>query len=43
MLKVSLLKASLLKASLLKVSRKPTQQILEDLTYCQPPKQNMYY
>ena len=41
--KVSLLKASLLEASLLEVSRKPTQEILQDLTYCQPPKQNTYY
>ena len=43
LLKVSLLKVSLLKVSLLKVSRKPTQQILQELTYCQPPKQNIYY
>jgi hypothetical protein len=36
-------KVSLLKVRLLKVSRKPTQEILQDLTYCQPPKQNTYY
>jgi hypothetical protein len=36
-------KVSLLKVRLLKVSRKPTQEILQDLTYCQPPKQNIYY
>ena len=36
-------KVSLLKVSLLKVSRKPNQEILQDLTYCQPPKQNTYY
>jgi hypothetical protein len=43
LLKVSLLKVSLLKVSLLKVSRKPTQEIRQELTYCQPPKQNIYY
>ena len=43
LLKVSLLKVSLLRVRLLKVSRKPTQEILQDLTYCQPPKQNTYY
>ena len=31
------------KVSLLKVSRKPTQEIRQELTYCQPPKQNTYY
>ena len=36
-------KVSLLKVSLLKVSRKPTQEILQDLIYCQPPNQNIYY
>jgi hypothetical protein len=41
--KVRLLRVSLLKVRLLKVSRKPTQEILQDLTYCQPPKQNTYY
>jgi hypothetical protein len=43
LLRVSLLRVSLLRVSLLKVSRKPTQEILQDLTYCQPPKQNIYY
>ena len=43
LLKVSLLKVSLLRVSLLKVSRKPTQEIRQELTYCQPPKQNIYY
>jgi hypothetical protein len=43
LLKVRLLKVRLLKVRLLKVSRKPTQEILQDLTYCQPPKQNIYY
>ena len=43
LLKVSLLRVSLLKVRLLKVSRKPTQEILQELTYCQPPQQNIYY
>jgi hypothetical protein len=43
LLRVSLLKVRLLKGRLLKVSRKPTQEILQELTYCQPPKQNTYY